>query len=48
MDYKKALQQYIEATNTHDFNNVKKVLHENAIFLFTENMYNDARNPKLF
>jgi ketosteroid isomerase-like protein len=36
MDYKKALQQYIEATNTHDFNNVKKVLHENAIFWFTD------------
>jgi ketosteroid isomerase-like protein len=36
MGYKKALQQYIEATNTHDFNNVKKVLHENAIFWFTD------------
>jgi ketosteroid isomerase-like protein len=36
MEYKKVLQQYIEATNTHDFNNVKKVLHENAIFWFTD------------
>ena len=36
MDYQQALEQYIAATNTHDFNQVKKVLHENAIYWFTD------------
>ncbi|MDX8366449.1 nuclear transport factor 2 family protein [Cytobacillus sp. IB215665] len=35
MSYQQALQKYIEATNSHDFNNVKKVLHENAVYWFT-------------
>ncbi len=35
MSYEQALEQYIAATNTHDFNNVKKILHENAIYWFT-------------
>lgn len=35
MGYEKALDQYIGATNTHDFNNVRKVLHEQAIFWFS-------------
>ncbi|ADU29489.1 YybH family protein [Evansella cellulosilytica] len=35
MNYEEALKKYIEATNTHDFNNVKKVLHDKAIYWFT-------------
>ncbi|MGM7685113.1 YybH family protein [Cytobacillus sp. Hm23] len=35
MNYQQALQKYIEATNSHDFNNVKKILHENAVYWFT-------------
>ncbi|MCP3738628.1 YybH family protein [Rossellomorea sp. BNER] len=36
MGYKKALEQYIAATNTHNFNNVKYVLHEKALYWFTD------------
>ncbi|MBM7584459.1 ketosteroid isomerase-like protein [Bacillus pakistanensis] len=36
MGYKKALEQYIAATNTHDFNNVKNVLHKRALYWFTD------------
>lgn len=36
MNYERALEQYIEATNTHDFNNVRKMLHENAVYWFTD------------
>lgn len=35
MDYKVALAKYIEATNTHDFNEVRALLHENAIYWFS-------------
>ncbi|SES12295.1 DUF4440 domain-containing protein [Psychrobacillus sp. OK032] len=35
MGYEKALSQYIDATNTHDFNNVRKFLHEQAIYWFS-------------
>ncbi|MEO4055016.1 nuclear transport factor 2 family protein [Solibacillus sp. CAU 1738] len=33
--YAQALQQYITATNSHDFNNVKQILDENAVYWFT-------------
>ncbi|WP_142505170.1 YybH family protein [Melghirimyces algeriensis] len=36
MGYQKALDEYIQATNTHDFANVKKVLHEKALYWFTD------------
>ncbi|WLD94425.1 nuclear transport factor 2 family protein [Alkalihalobacillus sp. AL-G] len=36
MDHKIALQTYIDATNTHDFTNVKNVLHEDAVYWFTD------------
>ncbi|TQR17950.1 YybH family protein [Psychrobacillus soli] len=36
MGYEKALEQYISATNTHDFNNVSKILHEDAIYWFSD------------
>jgi ketosteroid isomerase-like protein len=36
MDYKKALENYISAINTHDFTNVEKVLDDNAIFWFSD------------
>lgn len=35
IDHKRALEQYIAATNTHDFNQVEKLLHENAVYWFT-------------
>jgi ketosteroid isomerase-like protein len=35
-DYQKALQQYIEATNTHKFNNVEKMLHPDAVYWFSD------------
>lgn len=34
MTYHKALKSYIDATNSHDFNNVKKVLHPQAVYWF--------------
>lgn len=36
MGYRKALHTYIEATNTHKFSNVKKVLHPEAVYFFTD------------
>ncbi|TFD94476.1 DUF4440 domain-containing protein [Jeotgalibacillus sp. R-1-5s-1] len=35
MGYEKAFQEYIDATNTHDFNNVRKYLHDDALYWFT-------------
>ncbi|WP_044642301.1 YybH family protein [Risungbinella massiliensis] len=35
-DYQQALQTYLEATNTHDFDNVEKVLDDNAIYWFSD------------
>ncbi|WP_128894128.1 YybH family protein [Longirhabdus pacifica] len=35
MNHEQALQRYIEATNTHDFDNVKKLLHPHAVYWFT-------------
>ncbi|REE77710.1 SnoaL-like protein [Paenibacillus taihuensis] len=35
MNHLEALSQYIKATNTHDFENVRKVLHPEAIYWFT-------------
>ena len=35
MGYQMALRQYIEATNTHNFDNVEKLLHENVFYWFT-------------
>ena len=36
MNLEDILQQYIKATNTHNFDNVKKLLHPNAIYWFTD------------
>ncbi|QPQ33961.1 YybH family protein [Lysinibacillus sp. JNUCC-52] len=36
MDYQQALTRYIDATNTHDFNNVKALLHPQAVYWFTD------------
>ncbi|KYG25572.1 YybH family protein [Alkalihalobacillus trypoxylicola] len=36
MTYENALKQYIEATNTHKFENVKEMLHPHAVFWFTD------------
>ena len=36
MSHQEALQQYINATNTHDFSNVKDILHEEAVYWFTD------------
>ncbi|WP_339148792.1 MULTISPECIES: nuclear transport factor 2 family protein [unclassified Sutcliffiella] len=35
MSYQNALNQYIEATNTHNFDNVEKLLHANVVYWFT-------------
>lgn len=32
---KEPLKQYIEATNTHDFDEVEKYIHEDAVYLFS-------------
>ncbi|CAH0344261.1 nuclear transport factor 2 family protein [Bacillus sp. CECT 9360] len=39
MDHREALHQYIEATNTHEFSNVEKILHHQALFWFTNQTY---------
>lgn len=36
MTYDKALERYIDATNSHNFKNVKEVLHPQAIYWFTD------------
>lgn len=36
MTHRQALEQYIQATNTHDFNQVKAILHPQAIYWFTD------------
>lgn len=36
MGYQESLRQYIEATNTHDFSNVKRLLHQNAVYWFSK------------
>ncbi|WP_042149505.1 DUF4440 domain-containing protein [Paucisalibacillus sp. EB02] len=35
MDYEKALSDYIAATNTHDFRNVRNFLDEKAVYWFS-------------
>lgn len=35
-DYIQALERYIEATNTHDFQNVRQLLHPNAVYWFSD------------
>ncbi|MFB7138315.1 YybH family protein [Gottfriedia sp. NPDC056225] len=35
MNYQDALQQYIIATNTHDFDQVKKYIHKDATYWFS-------------
>ncbi|MDQ0271660.1 YybH family protein [Cytobacillus purgationiresistens] len=34
--YQDALNNYIVATNSHDFSNVKRLLHPEAVFLFSD------------
>jgi len=36
MGYQTALQQYIEATNTHDFKQVAKVIDSEAVYWFSD------------
>lgn len=36
MDPQQALEAYIRATNTHDFQQVKAILHENALYWFSD------------
>lgn len=36
MTHIEALTKYIEATNTHDFENVKQILHPNAVYWFSD------------
>ncbi|WP_107943393.1 YybH family protein [Metasolibacillus fluoroglycofenilyticus] len=34
--YEQALNDYISATNTHDFTNVQRMLHPNVVYWFTD------------
>jgi ketosteroid isomerase-like protein len=36
MSFKKCLEQYIKATNTHNFENVKSILHPNVVYWFSD------------
>ncbi|WP_232695554.1 YybH family protein [Brevibacillus daliensis] len=36
MTYNNALQTYIEATNTHDFSQVRQILHPDAVYWFSD------------
>lgn len=36
MTYRKALENYIEATNTHRFDNVEQLLHPDAVYWFSD------------
>ncbi|MFJ7921168.1 YybH family protein [Lysinibacillus fusiformis] len=36
MTHKQALERYIQATNTHDFNEVKVILHPQAVYWFSD------------
>ena len=36
MTYESILEQYIWATNTHDFDNVKSLLHPEAVYWFSD------------
>ncbi|MFF2752942.1 YybH family protein [Psychrobacillus sp. NPDC058041] len=36
MGFKNCLEQYIKATNTHNFENVKSLLHPNAVYWFSD------------
>jgi ketosteroid isomerase-like protein len=36
VDHKAALQAYIEATNTHDFNQVRRLLADDAVYWFSD------------
>ncbi|MBL3730910.1 nuclear transport factor 2 family protein [Lysinibacillus sp. HST-98] len=36
MTHQQALEQYIQATNTHDFHQVKAILHPQAIYWFSD------------
>ncbi|MDN4524020.1 YybH family protein [Fictibacillus fluitans] len=35
MNHSEILEHYIDATNTHDFKNVKKLLHPHAVYWFS-------------
>lgn len=36
MSYQKALERYMEATNTHDFGNVQACLDTSAVYWFSD------------
>lgn len=36
MTHEQALKDYIKATNTHQFENVKRLLHQKAVYWFTD------------
>ncbi|NRF94558.1 nuclear transport factor 2 family protein [Paenibacillus frigoriresistens] len=39
MGYIEAFEKYIQATNTHDFNNVKSILDNNAVYWFADKYF---------
>ncbi|WDF05815.1 YybH family protein [Shouchella hunanensis] len=48
MHYEQALERYIEATNTHRFSEVEKVLHSEAVFWFTNQNCVTRKDIKTF
>ncbi|MUK87845.1 DUF4440 domain-containing protein [Ornithinibacillus sp. L9] len=36
MSYRNVLEEYIKSTNTHHFENVKQLLHPNAVYWFSD------------
>jgi len=48
MTYQTALTQYIEATNTHNFDNVEKLLHENVVYWFTNTSCTTLEEIRVF
>ncbi|WP_436239795.1 YybH family protein [Paenibacillus sp. LjRoot153] len=39
LDYNEAFEKYIQATNTHDFSNVRSILDNNAVYWFADKSF---------
>ncbi|MEC0248091.1 nuclear transport factor 2 family protein [Paenibacillus chitinolyticus] len=48
MTFQKALEAYIAATNTHDFNEVEKLLHPQAVYWFTDKSCTTAEQIRTY
>ena len=45
---KEPLKQYIEATNTHDFDVVERYVHQNAVYIFNGNEMKGLENIRAY